>query len=340
MKVIYSIGTHLNGKGIGYTAEMGIEALRDAGALYGILSLDTIEVDSDENVIRSVVYDSLAAMEINSCDAFLGWASMCYSQLLKAHKIGAKTFIPGTSTYPVNQYKIMATEYNKFGIEGEPTHPILMARMIEEFKDVDCILASSDIVAETFRERGLGDKLELVEHGVDTDTFKPTPIDHDEFHVVFVGGNWIRKGVYYLLKAWQRLQLENAKLTISPNAPMFQGIDYSNVTSGFISDILTLYNSADLFVFPTLEEGKALAVGEAMACGLPVVITPESGWSIEEEGVMVPARDIKRLKDAIQYFYDNRSEAKRMGKAARKYAEEHTWSKYKKDLVAAMERRL
>ena len=231
-------------------------------------------------------------------------------------------------------------EYRKFGIPGDSTDPILMARMLQEFKDVDCILASSKIVADTFREQGLGDKLELVEHGVDTDKFKPAPIEHDEFHVVCVGGNWIRKGVYYLLKAWHSLELKGAKLTISSNAPVFQGVDYSNITSGFVSDITSLYNSADLFVFPTLEEGKALAVGEAMACGLPVITTPNSGWEIEEEGITVPAKDIKRLKDAIEFFYDNRDAAKAMGKAARKYAEEHTWTKYQKDLVRVMEERI
>jgi glycosyltransferase involved in cell wall biosynthesis len=342
MKVAYSIGTYLNGQGIGYTAEMGINGLRDAGVLSQTYSLNNITLDIADNVTQSVVFDSLASLALDDCDAFLGWASMCYTQLLKAHKIGAKTFIPGTSTHPLNQQRIMMKEYRKFGIQGDSTNPILMARMLQEFKDVDCILASSKIVADTFREQGLGDKLELVEHGVDTDKFKHVPIEHDEFHVVFVGGNWIRKGVYYLLKAWHTLKLKGAKLTISSNAPVFQGVDYSHITSGFVSDIASLYNSADLFVFPTLEEGKALAVGEAMACGLPVVITPESGWEIraDREGLMVPPKSIKQLKNAIQYFYDNRGEAKRMGKAARKYAEEHTWTMYQKDLVREMEERI
>lgn len=338
MRTVYSIGTHLNGQGIGYTAEKGIIGLRDAGALSQIYSLDNIDTKSEGTVIRSLIFDSLVSLALDDCDAFLGWASMCYNQLLKAHKIGAKTFIPGTSTHPVNQYRIMMKEYKKFGVEGKPTNPILMARMLQEYKDVDCILASSEIVADSFREQGLGDKLELVEHGIDTDKFKPAHIDHDEFHVVFVGGNWIRKGVYYLVKAWHGLKLGNAKLTISLNAPVFQGVDYSNISSGFVPEITSLYNSADLFVFPTLEEGKALAVGEAMACGLPVVVTPESGWDINDgrEGITVPVKHIKRLKNAIQYFYDNRGEAKRMGKAARKYAEGHTWANYQEELVKAI----
>ncbi len=335
MNAAYSIGVPIKeGHGIGYIAQMGIDALRNADALAQVYSLDNVQMTGIDAVTKSILFDGLVAQDLDDCDAFLGWASMCYSQLLKANKIGATTFIPGSSTHPLDQEQIMLGEFRKFGIKELPTNPILMTRMLKEFEDVDCILAASEMVASSFRSHGLGDKLELVEFGVDTNKFKSEPIEHDGFHVVFVGENWIRKGVYYLLKAWQGLKLKDAKLTICPNAPQFSGINYTNIVSlGFTVDTAALYNSADLFVFPSLEEGKALVVGEAMACGLPVITTPNSGWEIEKEGICVPAKDIKALKDAIGFFYDNRNAAKAMGKAARKYAEKHTWGMYQKELV-------
>lgn len=340
MKAVYSIGVPIReGHGLGHIAQMGIEGLRKAEALAYAYSLDNVPINDRDTLTKSVLFDGLVAQDLDNCDAFLGWASMSYSQLLKAHKIGATTFMPGASTHPQDQEHVMLEEFRKFGIKKLPTNPILMARMLKEFEEVDHILAASANVASSFRNHGLGDKLELVEFGVDTNKFKPEPTEHDGFHVVFVGENWIRKGIYYLLKAWQGLKLKDAKLTICPNAPLFEGIDYTNIVSpGFTDETAALYNSADLFVFPTLEEGKALVVGEAMACGLPVVVTSESGWGIEEgrEGITVVVKRIKTLKTAIQYFYDNPNEAKRMGKAARKYAEEHTWDKYQKELVEVM----
>ena len=340
MKAVYSIGVPIKeGHGIGYIAQMGIDALRNADALAQTYSLDNIQMQGLDAVTKSIVFDGLVAQELGDCDAFLGWASMSYSQLLKSHRIGATTFLPGASTHPLDQEQIMLKEYRKFGIKELPTNPILMARMLKEFKDVDCILAASEQVASSFRSHDLGDKLELVEFGVDTNKFKPEPIEHEGFHVVFVGENWLRKGVYYLLKAWQGLKLRDAKLTICPNAPPFPCINHTNIIStGFTVDTAALYNSADLFVFPSLEEGKALVVGEAMACGLPVVVTPQSGWEIEsgEQGFTVPIRRIDVLKDAIGYIYDNPSDRKQMGEAARKYAEEHTWDRYQKELVEVM----
>jgi len=340
MKAVYSIGVPIkDGHGIGYIAQMSIDALSNMDSLAQAYSLDNIHLKGMDTVTKSIVFDGLAAQDIDNFDAFLGWASMCYCQLLKANKIGATTFIPGSSTHPQDQELVMLKEFKKFGMRELPTNPILMARMLKEFKDVDYILASSEQVASSFSSHGLGDKLELVEFGVDTNKFKHEPIEHEGFNVVFVGENWIRKGIYYLVKAWHGLKLKDAKLIICPNAPVFSGIDYTNIVStGFTIDTSSLYNSADLFVFPSLEEGKALVVGEAMACGIPVVVTPESGWTIEDgrEGITVQIKRIKQLKDAIQYFYDNPSEEKRMGKAARKYAEEHTWAKYQKELVRVM----
>ena len=342
MKTIYSIGSYLNGQGIGYTAAQGIMALRDADALAAVMSLDLLNIQSKDAVVRSLLFDGLAAMaeEFETSDAYFGWASMCFSQLFRAKANKLTTFIPATSTYPTHQQKVLLKEQRKFNIEGEPVNQILLERMVKEYKAVDYILASSEIVARTFEAQGLSDKIELVEHGVDTDTFKPDPHPHDDFHVVFVGGNWLRKGVFYLLKAWSMLDLKDARLTISTNVPTIPGVDYSNIKLGFVDDIMALYHSADVFVFPTLEEGKALAVGEAMACGVPVIITEESGWVIEDykEGITVKAGDSIPLVSAIRYFYDNPTEVKKMGAAARAYAEKHTWAKYRTDLVEAMER--
>ena len=134
MKTIYSIGTYLNGQGIGYTAEQGIIALRDANALAAIVSLDLLNVLTKDVVVRSVIFDGLAAMatEFDTADSFLGWASMCFSQLFRAKTNNVTTFIPATSTYPLHQQKVLLKEQRKFRIEGEPINPILLERMVKE----------------------------------------------------------------------------------------------------------------------------------------------------------------------------------------------------------------
>lgn len=95
------------------------------------------------------------------------------------------------------------------------------------------------------------------------------------------------------------------------------------------------YQSSDIFVFPSLSEGSSLACLEAMSCGLPCIVTENSGSIItnNKEGVVIPIRSVKSIKENILYFYNNLDEVKRMGKNARTLAEKHDWKFYEKRLL-------
>ena len=66
---------------------------------------------------------------------------------------------------------------------------------------------------------------------------------------------------------------------------------------------------------------------EAMACGLPVIATPNSGTVVRDgvDGFLVQPRDIESLKEKIRFFYDNPHRIITMGDNARKRAEQYTW---------------
>ncbi|MBA7713935.1 hypothetical protein ES703_122946 [subsurface metagenome] len=57
-----------------------------------------------------------------------------------------------------------------------------------------------------------------------------------------------------------------------------------------------------------------------------------------EDGFVIPIRDVKAIKEKIQYFYDNPEEIKRMGRNAREYIEKYTWERYGDGLVKAYEK--
>lgn len=112
-------------------------------------------------------------------------------------------------------------------------------------------------------------------------------------------------------------------------------IDYKSIwMTAWVEDIVKFYNSFNVFCFPTLEEGNALVLGEVSSCSVPSITTYNSGtWLDEKSCFFVPIRDVKALKDMIQYCYDNRDELKKIGKEARKKAEENTWDHYGKRLI-------
>jgi glycosyltransferase involved in cell wall biosynthesis len=112
-------------------------------------------------------------------------------------------------------------------------------------------------------------------------------------------------------------------------------------TPGFLSaqKLLDLYRESDLFVFPSVNEGLAQVLLEAMASGLPVVATELSGArdcvAEGKEGFIVPARDVDKTAEAIQWCYDHRDETRAMGRAARARIEsQFTLHHYNQRMIA------
>ena len=99
------------------------------------------------------------------------------------------------------------------------------------------------------------------------------------------------------------------------------------------------YQSADVFVLPTFFEGRALVVGEAMACGLPVLTTDASGADdlVDDScGQMVPAGNFDRLVAALRFFEQNRDGLPALRAAARIRAEASTWRHYRQCVSEAV----
>ena len=96
--------------------------------------------------------------------------------------------------------------------------------------------------------------------------------------------------------------------------------------------LLREMSEADVFVFPSLFEGFALVILEAMAAGLPVIATPNTAGpdliEHEKEGLIVPAGDANALREAMECLLNDPERARSMGRAAHEKAKEYTWERY------------
>jgi glycosyltransferase involved in cell wall biosynthesis len=121
------------------------------------------------------------------------------------------------------------------------------------------------------------------------------------------------------------------------NAPLFRGLEYAGPIPR--TEVREEFLRADVFVLPTLAEGSAIAHIEALACGVPVVTTPNCGTLIRDgvEGFLVPIRDAESLADRIEKIVTNRQLREEMGARARELAlREHTWERYEERLMLAL----
>ena len=156
----------------------------------------------------------------------------------------------------------------------------------------------------------------------------------------------LAKGLTYLLEAWKRLALTNAELLLVGDvAPEMQSVIKSYALStvrfkGFSTrdDVAQSYRDSDLFVFPSVNEGLARVLLEAMATELPVIATDKSGAedciTQGQEGTILPARDADALAEAILWHFQHRDESAAMGKAGRRRIEqEFTLSHYEERML-------
>jgi glycosyltransferase involved in cell wall biosynthesis len=106
------------------------------------------------------------------------------------------------------------------------------------------------------------------------------------------------------------------------------------------SRIADEFREADVFVLPTLCDSFALVHLEAMACGVPVITTPNCGSVVRDgvDGFIVPIRDPEAIADKVELLLADRALRQRMSQSARARAGEFTWARYGERLLGALNR--
>jgi glycosyltransferase involved in cell wall biosynthesis len=169
------------------------------------------------------------------------------------------------------------------------------------------------------------------------------------FTILFAGQIGVRKGVPLLLEAWKRLRLKDARLLLAGSMNLDEKYlgRYTNFHYlGALPRVrlLEVMKEVDLFVFPSVAEGFGLVIGEAMAAGVPVLTTRNTGGpeliTDGREGWCVPAHDMNALAERIEWAHRNRDRVYEMGIMARRSAERWTWADYRRKLAEELTKHL
>ena len=230
----------------------------------------------------------------------------------------------------------------------------LPPRWVEPRLDAECtladrILVGSSFARDSFISQGIpSEKLTVIPYGANIDRFRPAEDvanDSNAFRLLFVGQLSQRKGISYLLRAYEKFQGPGTRLTLvgsiyaddqplKPYSGLFQHVPHIPQT-----ELVQQYQRADVFVFPSLLEGLGLVVLEAMASGLPVITTPNGPGDIVRDGVdgfVVPIRDPEAIVEKLEYLRANPDRRREMGINARQRAQEFSWTAYRQRGVEAL----
>jgi len=300
--------------------------------------------------LLAVVYDWMASLCIpTETDISISWAWASLRTMRAVKRNGGIAILEECGSCNRHQDEILQEEYQKLNLEyvSSTFHKIL-SREIDECNEADYILCPSRYVMESFGKYGIPkSKFILIPYGVDLSLFSRQEKLDDIFRILFVGTIGVRKGLIYLFEALKLLTIEFECLIIGRIEPAFENIfkEHSSLFKhiGRVehSQIKHYYSNSSVFVFPSIDEGMAYVQLEAMACGLPVICTPNSGGDSVirdgEEGFIVPLRDPLAIKNRIEYLYHNPSELKKMSCNAETRSKQFTWERYGDELEMKLE---
>jgi glycosyltransferase involved in cell wall biosynthesis len=207
------------------------------------------------------------------------------------------------------------------------------ARKDEQYDQADLIVANSDFVRQTFLDAGVGaEKVVAVPTGCPPVAADQEPAIRSGPPVFLSAGSQsVRKGSHLLLEAWRRLQGHgSAKLWLIGKMELPQRL-LDNLPSSVEvrppvarAQMHKLFQQADVLVLPTLCEGRAHIILEAVAHGLPVITTANSGCTdLVQDGVngwVVPVGDSEALAQRLVWCLEHRTELAAMGAVSLEHA--------------------
>jgi glycosyltransferase involved in cell wall biosynthesis len=280
-------------------------------------------------------------------DIFVGWSGACFESFRRAKDLGAKTVVERGSSHMAYQTRILEEEYDRWGLKFTKTHPGVYEREIQSYAECDRISIPSLFVKKTFLEQGVPEeKLIHVPYGTSLTEFYPVKKEDNVFRIIHCGAISMRKGISYLLQAFYELQLPDAELwlvgTVSPEAEVFlqkyqspqiilKGKQPQNQLRWF-------YSQCSVFCIASIEEGLAMVQPQAMACGLPVIHTTNTGGEdIVRDGIdgfCIPIRDVEAIKEKILLLYENPDKRTEMGANALEQARTSlSWDDYGQKII-------
>jgi len=221
-----------------------------------------------------------------------------------------------------------------------------LAREAAEWQAADRIICGSEFVREGVAQcGGPVHRCQVVPYGVDSffRTTRRTP-RHGPLRVLTVGAVGLRKGSPYVLAAARQLRCRATFRMVGPIharpgavAQLREAVDLTGPVPR--SEIRAHFQWADVFLLPSLCEGSATVAYEALACGLPVIATPNTGTVVRHgvDGFIVPARDVGGLVQSLEQLIKDRGLWREMSQKARRRSAQFDFLAYRKNLLAALQ---
>ena len=280
---------------------------------------------------------AVVACEISALDTFRA-----------AKKRGMPTILDAASVHHAVQDHVTPVA------EAGWLHAQIVGVKDAEIALADHVLTVSELARAGYVEAGVpAARVHAVALGADTKLFNPGTASVRDLSgpctFLFAGATIHRKGIDVLLEAFGAVQKKlpgKARLVVvGPRGDSHAllerpGVDVTVRPAVAQAELLEMYRSADCFVLPSRHDSFGMAVLEAMACGLPAIVSQMVGAreAIEEgaNGWVVATADAPALAARMAWCIENRAALAAMRPAARAAAERYSWDTYRERLTGVI----
>jgi len=285
------------------------------------------------------------AADSTRMDVFHGYSQYCLKSLNSAKAKGACCVVERAGAHIDQQIEIVQAASSRWGIPiGSylQSYFATRSRMIAEYDSADWILTCSEGSRRSFCERGISaEKVATIPLGSNFAPVASRSPQTGKFTVLSIGGDFVRKGIPTLLEAWEQVNLPNAELRLITSVPTRLPYKWRRLLNR--RDVCVLgrmghaqlrieFQLASLFCLASLEDGFSMAALEAMAHGVPVVVSTGAGSSdLVIEGVngfTFKPDDLDGLAKHILFAYQNPEAVALMSAASITTASACNWKLY------------
>lgn len=288
-------------------------------------------------------FDAWAARRLPpDLDAVVAYENGARDTFLAAQKHGITTILDAASFHHVWQDDFYEP------VEAADVHRRINRRKDEEVALADHILTVSELARESYIDAGVPpERVTSVPMGADLDAFTPpntteSPTERP-FTFLFAGHASRRKGVDVLLSASEQLDqngcVHRVQFAGGRDDAFFEETTAPIETLGYLdrSDLAAAFRRADVLVLPSRHDSFGRVVVEAMATGLPVLLSEHVGAkeaiTEKETGWIVPADDVDALTNRMQWCIEHRDQVWAMRDACVETARDYSWTAYRERIV-------
>lgn len=287
---------------------------------------------------------------------FIGRNAMSLCSMKEIQKRGGKTIIHSQFVHPEVQDELVSSSFKNLGIPGRAVLKKRSLRQIEELKLADAIWCISSLVTKSYLKYSYTkDKLFYCPLGVDNYYYSSLSDNSSEiFTIIFVGNINPEKGAHILMEALLKSDLKKCKLIFngviaSYFKSIFDKYYEQLIAKGYFIEVspgppLENYRKSNLFILPSVHDSFGLVVLEAMAVGLPVIVSSNVGAKDcikdKKNGYIFNSGSVVELKNYIEKLYHNPAILKEMSSKSLELSAEYQWNEISKKLILESEKLL